>query len=280
MCNIDRDTALGLCHSSWTPRISRVALHMWEEPIISGTNGSGTIFFTGCNMDCVFCQNYAISHENVGRNVGVNGIVDGMRQLVDLGANNINFVNPTHYVDAILEALAVYKPPVPVLYNTSSYERVETIQRLEGLVDIYLPDYKYNNSDSARRYSGRANYPDVAWDAIREMVRQKPFPVIEDGLMKQGVIIRHLVLPGLSGESVELLERLYAAYGEKVYYSIMSQYTPYGRAVDYPEINRPLKALEYTRAVSALRRRGATNVFVQESTSSDVLYIPQWDDDK
>ncbi|MBQ9145494.1 MAG: radical SAM protein [Clostridia bacterium] len=279
-CGIDRDKAHGLCGVGWHPVVSRVGLHMWEEPIISGRQGSGTIFFTGCNMDCVFCQNYAISHDRLGKRYTVEELAEAMRSLVEMGAHNINFVNPTHYVEAIIEALRIYRPPVPIVYNSSGYERVETLRRLEGLVDIYLPDYKYLDGQVARKYSGRGDYPEVAWAAIEEMVRQQPNTVVEDGILQKGVVIRHLVLPEQSTQSVALVERLYRRFGEDVYYSLMSQYTPYGRAREYPEINRVLKPLEYRRVVAAMERLGAEKVFVQDFSSQGEVFIPPFEGEK
>ena len=276
-CNVDRTVATGACGAPYLPKVSRVALHQWEEPIISGTRGSGTIFFAGCNLRCVFCQNYVISHDLLGRTYTVEALADAMRSLVDQGAHNINFVTPSHYTHAVIAALARYRPPVPVVYNTSAYDAVDTLKRLEGLVDVYLPDYKYADAATATAYSGVRDYPTVAWDAIAEMVRQQPQVVIEDGLMKKGVMVRHLVLPEQSTQSVEAVQRLYKTYGDGIYLSVMNQYTPMGEAAKYPEINRTLKPLEYTRVVAALNRLGAQQVFVQESTAATTAYVPPFD---
>lgn len=278
-CNVDRKSTVGLCGVGYLPVVSRVGLHMWEEPIISGTNGSGTIFFAGCNLGCVFCQNYDISHDLRGKVYTVQMLADAMRKLVDEGAHNINLVTPSHYVHAIVEALSLYRPPVPVVYNTSGYDSVEALRSLEGLVDVYMPDYKYMDKAKAAKYSQRPDYPEVAWAAIAEMHRQQPRLVLEDGLLKQGMIIRHLVLPEMSAESVKIVESLYKTYGETVYLSVMNQYVPYGRAADYPEINRRLKPLEYTRAIRALERLGATNVFVQDKEAASAVYIPPFNEE-
>ena len=276
-CQVDRTQTVGACGVGYLPRISRVGLHLWEEPIISGSVGSGTIFFAGCNLRCVFCQNYAISHQLLGKPYTVAQVADAMRSLVDQGAHNINFVTPSHYTHVIIEALSLYRPPVPVVYNTSAYDSVDTLQRLEGLVDIYMPDYKYADDNIASTYSGARDYPTVAWNAIAEMHRQQPKVVIENGLMQKGVLIRHLVLPSYSSQSVEIVQKLYKTYGDDIYLSVMSQYTPMGDAAKYPEINRTLKPLEYTRVVAALNRLGATQVFVQESTAATTAYVPPFD---
>ena len=276
-CNVDRTQTVGLCGVGAMPVISRVGLHQWEEPIISGTRGSGTIFFAGCNLRCVFCQNYRISHQLVGKPYTIEALADAMRSLVDAGAHNINFVTPSHYTHVLRRVLTLYRPPVPVVYNTGGYDSVEALRTLEGLVDVYMPDYKYVDADMAALYSACPDYPRVAWEAIAEMHRQQPQAVVEDGLMRRGVLIRHLVLPSHSTQSVAAVQRLYDAYGDSVYLSVMNQYTPYGEAERYPEINRPLKPLEYTRVVAALNRAGATRVFVQDAAASSTVYIPPFD---
>ena len=276
-CNVDRTQTVGACGVGYLPKVSRVGLHMWEEPIISGTRGSGTIFFAGCNLRCVFCQNYAISHELLGKTYTIAEVADAMRQLVDKGAHNINFVTPSHYTHVIVEALKLYRPPVPIVYNTSGYDGVESLKRLEGLVDVYMPDYKYADESMSANYSGVKNYPTFAWDAIAEMHRQQPVVVIEDGIMKRGVLVRHLVLPSYSTQSVDLVQRLYKTYGDSIYLSVMSQYTPLGDAAAHPEINRTIKPLEYTRVVAVLNRLGATQVFVQDITAANAAYVPPFD---
>ena len=265
---------VGKCRVGYDAIISRVGLHMWEEPIISGVKGSGTIFFAGCSLGCVYCQNYRISHSDYGKRYKIADIVDAIRILQDLGAHNINFVNPGHYAHIVEQVLQQYKPLVPVVYNSSGYDSVATLRRLQGLIDIYLPDCKYADPALARRYSHIADYPTVAQTAIEEMVRQQPNIEIQNGLMKKGVIIRHLVLPNASNDSVNILSQLYKKYGEQVYYSVMSQYTPYGEAAEYPEINRAIKPLEYKLAVGVLQRVGAKNVFVQDISASNTAYIP------
>lgn len=255
-------------------RICRAALHEWEEPIISGTRGSGTIFFAGCSLCCAFCQNYEISHAAVGRTYTVAEIIDAMKALVDAGAHNINFVNPTHYAHVLHEVLTQYKPPVPVVYNTGGYDKVETLRALDGLIDIYLPDLKYLSPEAAGRYSGHEDYPAVVRVALDEMYRQTGPAQIKDGLLQRGMIVRHLVLPGLSEEGVRVMNYLAERYGEDIYISAMSQYTPHGDLSICPEINRKLKPIEYKRVVAALQRAGIKHCFIQDSASSSEAYIP------
>ena len=273
-CGANRTRAVGLCRAPEKARICRMALHPWEEPIISGTRGSGTIFFAGCPLSCVFCQNVEISQAPVGRAYSVNELIEGMQRLVEEGAHNINFVTPTHYAHVLKEALSRYRPPVPVVYNTGGYERIETLRALEGLVDIYMPDLKYLSSELALRYSGKADYPSVACAALDEMFRQVGDAVVKDGLLLHGMLVRHLVLPSHSAEGVRVMEYLTRRYGNRIYISAMSQYTPHARASDFPEIDRRLKPIEYKRVVAALSRAGQTNCFVQDGESSDECYIP------
>ncbi len=276
-CHIDRTVHPGRCHMTAEARICRIALHAWEEPIISGTRGSGTIFFAGCSLGCVFCQNYEISHASVGHLYSIDELITAMKQLVSDGAHNINFVNPTHYAHVLKEALSRYKPPVPVVYNTGGYDRVETLRELDGLVDVYLPDLKYLNPELAARYSGRADYPGIACAALDEMYRQVGPAVVKDGLLQRGMVVRHLVLPGCSEEGVRVMNYLAERYGDAIYISAMSQYTPHGDLGTCPEINRRLKPIEYKRVVAALQRAGAQNCFTQEPDSSSDIYIPPFD---
>ncbi|MBQ8351743.1 MAG: radical SAM protein [Clostridia bacterium] len=276
-CGIDRHTHAGRCHMTAEARICRVALHAWEEPIISGTRGSGTIFFAGCSLSCVFCQNYEISHAAVGRLYTVNDIIRAMKELVDRGAHNINFVNPTHYAHVLKEVLTCYKPPVPVVYNTGGYDKPSTLRELDGLVDAYLPDFKYMFSETALRYSGHADYPEIAKAALDEMYRQVGPVQVIDGILQRGMIVRHLVLPGRSEEGVRVMEYLTDRYGDHIYISAMSQYTPHGNLAGCPEINRKIKPIEYKRVVAALQRAGVKNCFVQEQDSSSENYIPPFE---
>ena len=276
-CGADRRRFPGRCHMMEEARICRAALHQWEEPIISGTRGSGTIFFAGCSLACRFCQNYEISHAAVGRVYSVDELITTMQDLVDQGAHNINFVNPTHYAHILKEVLCRYKPPIPVVYNTGGYDKVETLRELDGLIDIYLPDFKYMFSESAARYSGHADYPAVARAAIDEMYRQVGKVQLSGGMLQRGMIVRHLVLPGMSEEGVRIMEYLTERYGEDIFISAMSQYTPHGDLSACPEIDRRLKPIEYKRVIAALQRANVKNCFVQDAESSSEAYIPAFE---
>lgn len=276
-CGADRRRQAGQCHMKEAAQICRVALHEWEEPIISGTRGSGTIFFSGCSLSCVFCQNYEISHCAAGRVYTTAAIIRAMQELVEAGAHNINFVNPTHYAHVLKEVLRQYKPPVPVVYNTGGYDKPETLRELEGLIDVYLPDYKYVFPESAQLYSGHAHYTENIIHALDEMYRQVGIAYTEDGILQKGVLVRHLVLPGHSEEGVRIIEYLTKRYGDAIYISVMSQYTPHGDLTAYPELNRRLKPIEYKRVVAALRRSGQKNCFTQELESSNDTYIPSFE---
>ena len=276
-CGADRTRNEGMCHAGGEARICRIALHPWEEPIISGSRGSGTIFFSGCSMRCVYCQNEKISRLSCGRSYSTAELIDAIKQLEDSGAHNVNFVNPTHYAHVIYDVLSAYKPKIPVVYNTGGYDKVSTLQRLQGLVDVYLPDLKYLSPDAAERYSGRRDYPEVAKAALDEMFRQVGKPVLRDGILMRGMIVRHLVLPEGSAEGVKVAEYLARRYGDSIYMSIMSQYTPCGDLSNFPEIDRRVKPIEYKRVTSALSRMGITQCFTQELESSDTAYIPPFD---
>lgn len=278
-CGIDRTNLVGVCGVGAEPRIARIGLHMYEEPLISGEKGSGTIFFSGCNMQCIFCQNYEVSTKAKGYNVTVDEIIDGIKKLEKSGAHNINFVTPTHYAHIVKEVLLSYKPSIPVVYNSSGYENVETLKELDGLIDIYLPDFKYVDSELAYKLSGKADYFNVVIDALDEMYRQTSATVIEDGLMKRGMIIRHLVLPDNTSDSLRVLETIKKRYGTGIWLSLMSQYTPQGKAIDIPPFDRPLKKLEYTRVVQAAKRLGFENCFIQSMDSVGEGFIPPFEGD-
>lgn len=273
-CGALRAQGPGLCGGGALPKVARAALHHWEEPCISGTRGSGTVFFSGCSLGCVFCQNYAISTGGYGKEISTARLAEIFRELEEAGAHNINLVNPTHFVPQIREALALYRPGVPVVYNSSGYERVETLRQLEGLVDIYLPDLKYVDSTLSGAYSGAGDYLEFAGPALLEMRRQQPLDVVENGLMGRGLIVRHLVLPGAWEDSLQVLEWVAAHLSNKTYVSLMSQYTPAGRADQFPALAHPLPIREYRRANARLVKLGFTNGFVQQPKSADVCYIP------
>ena len=276
-CNVDREASLGYCKSPEKFKLARASLHYWEEPCISGKNGSGAIFFSGCNLGCVFCQNYEISHGCKGVEVSDDKLIDIMKRLVDEGANNINFVNPTHYSLQLLRVLEKYKPPVPIVYNTSGYDSVETLKMLDGAVDIYLPDFKYIRPDKALKYSKAEDYPQVAEEALAEMKRQVGEDVFdENGIMQRGMIIRHLVLPSNTNSSISALDYLAENFGD-TYISVMAQYVPCGDLTEYKEINRPLTQREYDKVVNHIFDLGLQKIFVQELEAASDEFIPDFD---
>lgn len=273
-CNVNRDLKSGFCGVSNTLKVARAQLHFWEEPIISGTNGSGTIFFSGCNLKCVYCQNYNISKENFGKDITTQRLAEIFKELENAGAHNINLVTPSHYVKQIVEALNIYKPKIPVVYNTSGYDSVEELKMLEGYVDVYLTDLKYYSSELSQKYSSAKNYFEVCSLAIKEMIRQQPKNVIENGLIKKGVIIRHMVLPNCINDSFKVLDWIKNNLDEDVIVSVMGQYTPYFNASKFPEINRKLKPVEYKLVINHFNKLGLKNGFMQSLDSADENFIP------
>lgn len=271
-CNVDRKNSLGYCKSSDNYRLARAALHFWEEPCISGKNGSGTVFFSGCNLRCVYCQNYEISHGNKGVEVSESRLIEIFENLVSQGAENINLVNPTHYAYWISQTLKKWKSPVPVVYNTSGYEEVETLKLLDGLVDIYLPDLKYIRWDKALKYSKAEDYFEKASLAIKEMRRQVS-DTFENGMMKSGLIVRHLILPRNTNSSLEIIDWFKDNLPD-TYLSLMAQYVPCGDLTDYPEINRKITQREYDKVVEYALNSGLEKIFVQELQSADKKFIP------
>lgn len=260
------------------PVVARAALHFWEEPCISGKNGSGTIFFSGCSLKCVYCQNYEISHENFGREISQDRLVEIMNGLIEKGAHNINLVNPTHYSHTIKNILENNSFSVPIVYNCSGYEKVETLKSLEGLIDIFLTDMKYYSSEVSQKYSLCKDYFSVAKQAVFEMKRQQPSDVFDaDGMMKKGVIVRHLVLPGNLSETERILSFIKNELPSDTIVSLMSQYTPHGEAKKFRELSRPLTKREYDRAADYLFYSGMENGFIQERSSSSEDYIPKFD---
>lgn len=282
-CNVDREGGeRGYCGASATVRIARSALHLWEEPIISGTRGSGTIFFSGCNLRCVFCQNYAVSHGGKGRELTVEELCERTLDLQRQGAHNINLVTPTHYATAIVEALRRIRKQlyIPVVYNSGGYEALETIDALEGLVDIYMPDLKYYSSVLSRDYSGAADYFTVARAALIRMQKQVGKPVIDDnGMMTRGLLVRHLVLPGCRKDSIVLLEQLAKLFSpDDFLLSLMSQYTPDFVPADcpYDNLRRRVTSLEYESVVKQMEKWGFEG-FVQKRSSATAAYTPPFE---
>ena len=272
----------GYCGMSAEVKVARASLHMWEEPCISGTNGSGTVFFTGCPLKCVYCQNRTIAIGSTGERISIERLSEIFIELQEKGAHNINLVTPTHYVPQIVEALKSAKEKglhIPIVYNTGSYEKVETIQALEDLVDIYLPDCKYYDSELAAKYSNAPDYFKVASDAIEEMVRQVGKPMFEGNLMKRGVIVRHMILPGHTKDSRKIIERLYKTYGDDIYISIMNQYTPLPQMKNFPEINRRITAREYEKVIDYAISLGIENAFIQEGETAEESFIPNFQEE-
>lgn len=273
-CGIDRDCEIGKCQSK-NLKIARKGLHFFEEPIISGTRGSGTIFFCGCPLACVFCQNLPVSRNQVGREISIEKLVEIFHELEDLGAHNINLVNPTHYANEILQALTTYKPKIPVVWNTHGFDSVETIEKTKGLVDIYLPDLKYFDDRMALKYSNAKKYFEVATRAILAMRKNVNDSYFDDGMMKSGLIVRHLILPKGHHDSLEIVRWLDEnVHGTLV--SIMSQYTPFGDLTNFPEINRKVFKGEVDIVCKEALKRNMKGFF-QEKTSASEEYIPKWD---
>lgn len=275
-CSVDRSKNLGFCGQSKTVKIAKVMLHMWEEPIISGTKGSGAIFFSGCNLKCIYCQNYQISSLGYGKEVTIETLVDLFKQLENAGAHNINLVTPTHFTLQIIEALKIYKPKISIVWNTSGYESVETIKLLKDYVDIYLTDLKYYNRALSTEYSSCTNYFDVATTAILEMRKNQPKDIIEDGLMKKGLIVRHMVLPTNSADSIAILNWIEENLGKDTFISLMSQYTPYYKAKSHKILKHKLKSREYDKVLKKLVELDFNNGFVQDLDSSTCEFIPDF----
>ena len=283
-CLADRQTSLGFCRCGVLPKVARAALHLWEEPCISGRRGSGTVFFSGCTLKCCFCQNYAISSEGVGKEITPRRLGDIFLELEEKGAHNINLVTPTQYLPSILSALDLvrHRLTVPVVYNCGGYERTETIQMLDGYVDIYLPDLKYRSNSLSARYSAAPDYFLYASQAIPAMIRQVGAPVISEKegypLMERGVIIRHMVLPGQKEDSKALLSWVRDALPQGSFLiSILSQYTPFFRSGEFPEINRRITTYEYQQVVDYAVELGLTEGFMQKKSSAREEYTPPFD---
>lgn len=281
-CGINRRTGqTGVCGVSSEIKVACAALHYWEEPCISGKRGSGAVFFSGCSLHCVFCQNREISDGKEGKVISKERLSDIFMELAGKGANNINLVTPGQYIPDIVWAVNDAKSrgmKLPIIYNTSGYENVTELKLLEGIVDVYLPDFKYMDSTLSARYSRAKDYPSVAKQALSEMVRQQPDVVIDDatGLIQKGVIVRQLLLPGHVNDAKAVLKYLYDTYHDHVYISMMSQFTPIALK-DYPEINRTVTKREYERLVNYALEIGITNAFIQEGDVAKDSFIPAFD---
>lgn len=278
-CNVERNIgefSRGFCKMPYNAVLARASLHLWEEPVISGERGSGAIFFSGCNLRCVFCQNFEISHENFGKQVSKSEFIDIVKRLENQGAHTINLVNPTHFVPFIKEVLSAYKPSVPVVYNTGGYDDVESIRSLDGLIDVYLPDLKYFDSDVSKKYSNAENYFEKASKAVVEMQKQVGKSVLKDGIMQKGLIIRHLVLPKNTDQSIKILRWIKDNLPIDTYISLMSQYVPYVKT-EYKELNRRIVTAEYQKVIDEFERLGFEKGFMQERSSAQTDFIPKFD---
>lgn len=279
-CGADRKISQGFCGGGLLPRAAKAYLHMWEEPCISGTNGSGTVFFSGCSLKCCFCQNYRISAENFGKEISIERLSEIFLELQDKDAHNINLVSPTHYVPQIIAALDMCrgKLHIPVAYNCGGYEKSETIEMLRGYVDIFMPDMKYYSSELSEKYSAAGDYFEYASKAVAKMIEIAGKPVFdENGIMRKGVIIRHMILPAHRRDSEAVLKKLYELYGKDSFLlSLMSQYTPFYKSCEHKEINRRISTYEYEK-VSQLAQELGYNGFMQERSSAGEEYTPDFD---
>lgn len=280
-CLVDRKINKGYCGVGDELKIARASLHMWEEPCISGDTGSGTVFFSGCNLKCVYCQNYDISHKGFGKIISIDRLVEIFFELKNKGANNINLVTPSHYTYLIKKAIILAKNKgfdLPFIYNSSGYDSINSIKYLEGIIDVYLPDFKYIDNEVAYKYSKCNNYVSIVKDVIDCMYKQVGDVVISsDGLIKKGVIVRVLVLPGYIDDSKKIIKYLYNKYKDGIYISIMNQYTPYGNLDKYPEINKKLSLNEYNEVIDYAVNLGISNAYIQEEGTCDESFIPCFD---
>lgn len=281
-CNVDRENkSLGVCKIGGKIKISYVSTHMWEEPCISGTKGSGTIFFTGCNLKCVFCQNYKISRkESEGTEITEEELASIFLEKQNEGVHNINLVSPTPYIKYIKKALTIAKEKgliIPVVYNSNGYENVESIKELDGLIDVYLPDFKYADDDLAKKYSSAINYKENCIKVIKEMYRQVGNARFDkDGIILKGIIIRHLVLPNNIENSKKVLEEIAENFDKEIYVSLMGQYIPQDKSIEYEELNRKITNEEYDEVIDYFFEIGLENGFMQELDAADEKYIPNF----
>lgn len=276
-CGADRNAAAGYCGEKNAMRIAKYYLHKYEEPVICGGNGSGTVFFCGCSLKCVFCQNYALSRSQTGKEITPRELADIFKQLEDMGACNVNLVTPTHFTAGIIKAFEIYKPKVPVVYNTHSYEKIETLKLIDPYIDVYLPDLKFFAPERAKRYTGKGDYFEVASRAIEFMMNSKKTLFDENGQMTSGVIVRHLILPLGVSDSENIVEWFAKNKKKGAYLSLMAQYTPFGNVDNFPELKRKITAREYERVYEKMLSLGISEYFVQEEESASESFIPSWD---
>ncbi len=277
-CNVDRDKTFGFCHVKDDIKIAKYMLYNYEEPCISGSKGSGALFFSNCNLRCVYCQNYEISLKEYGKEISIQDFADICLELQNKGAHNINLITPGHFALKIKEGILLAKEKglgIPIVYNTNSYETVNTIKELNGIVDIYLPDFKYYDNNLATKYSKAPKYRETAQKSIEEMYKQVGKPIIEKGLMKKGLIVRHLILPTLTDDSKKIIKYLYKKYQNNIYYSIMNQYTPMKKFKD-KLLNKTVSAKEYEDLIDYAYDLGIRNCFVQEEETCKKSFIPNF----
>lgn len=275
-CKLDKNITTGLCGTDNKIRIAKYYLHPFEEPVISGTNGSGTVFFCGCSLRCVFCQNYELSRNERGKFISVEDLAKIFFELEEKGAHNINLVNPTHYSDQIIKAFNIYRPKIPVVYNTHGYEKVDILEKMNDFVDVYLPDLKFFSPTVSKRYTGKENYFEVTCKAIEFMIKSKPLGFDQNGLMKQGVIVRHLVLPQNTSDSKKILD-WYSQFKDFAFINVMSQYTPFGNISNFTELQRPISKREYSSVIDYAISLGIDKMYYQDQKSASEQYIPSWD---
>lgn len=281
-CKVNRNNnEIGFCGMTNQLRVARASLHYWEEPIISGEKGSGTVFFSGCNLKCVFCQNYQISNNNFGKPISIHRLSKIFLELQEKGANNINLVTPTHFVPLVIEAIKIAKAKgldIPIVYNSSGYENVETIKLLKGYIDIYLPDFKYYDNKYANKYSKCNNYFEAVTSSLDEMINQVGTPQInEEGILIKGVIVRHMMIPGLLDDSKKIIHYLVDNYNDDIFISIMNQYTPTNNLINYQEINQTVNDKDYDELINYAIDLGIKNGFMQESETQKTSFIPEFD---
>lgn len=279
-CHINRNKELGFCKCGNKIKIARYSLHYWEEPCISGDNGSGTIFFSGCNLKCIYCQNYTISEENKGKDISIEEFANICLELQENKANNINLVTPTPYIPLIKEGLILAKKKglnIPIVYNTSGYEKVDSLKELDGLIDIYLPDFKYYDNTLGVKFSKVDNYFEIAKDALNEMYRQVGTPKFKDNIMTKGLIVRHLLLPSHLNDSKNIIKYLYDTYKDNIYISIMNQYTPVRKIDKYNELNNKVIDKDYDELINYACDLGVKNAFIQEGETAKESFIPNFE---
>lgn len=280
-CNKERTeiSGEGYCRMPQAIKVSRIAKHYWEEPCISGKNGTAAVFFTGCTMGCIYCQNKEISQDNLGKYMTVEEVGNRIRMLLGNGAETLSFITPTHYIDKIIKIIEYVKPNVPVVYNTGGYELENSLKRLRGYIDIYLPDLKYSNNSLGKEYSKVNDYFTVAKTALAEMVNQTgPCIFNDNGILKKGTVVRNLVLPNHTQNSIDVIQYLGETYGDKILFSLMGQYIPYGDSVTHRKLGRKITKREYQKVLTAFENSGLDG-FYQELSSADEKYIPKWEYD-